>query len=90
VYRTIRNLLSVTDPLSHVTSYASLCPCQLGGLDFFTGGLPLPSFDPGDLDSRLAAQVDRRVVHSHRLQLRPELDLISREAACGCGKRAPG
>jgi len=75
------NTVALTDPVGNTTAWVYLCPCQLGGLDFFTGGLPLPSFDPGDLDSRLAAQVDRRVVHSHRLQLRPELDLISREAA---------
>jgi hypothetical protein len=80
-YDVFRNPRSVRDELNRETVYTYLCPCQLGGLDFFTGGLPLPSFDPGDLDSRLAAQVDRRVVHSHRLQLRPELDLISREAA---------
>jgi len=37
------NAASTTDPLGHVTRYGYLCPCQLGGVDFFWFGGRLPS-----------------------------------------------
>ncbi len=47
----------------------------------YTAPLFLPSLDPGDINAGLVAQINRRVIDRHLIHYRPELDLVSGEAA---------